>query len=433
MAWLLISSTRVYFYGMSGLKDSIPGSAGSGTLHDLIGQLNRLTPSSNYPSVWATVPSDSSTPLPMLRALMSAPRPEPAGIGSFLRGLTATAHQSSLAIPAPTSTPTMGLGSPLLRALAAAPLVSRPPLATPAPTIQWAYVIRRFNAILDYLNLTDSQLQDGNTKQAGVVECLNRHYWSLESKTANSQLIGSWGKTTQVWPPQDIDLLFILPSNVYWDFQRRSGNKQSQLLQDVRSVLADVGRYRNTEMRGDGQVVIVKFDSIWVEVVPAFRCSDGELIVCDTANGGRYKLTDPGAELATLDGSDARWHGNTRALTRMLKRWQDYRSVAGLKSFHFERLAIDFLASWPHADQDRFYYDWMMRDFFRYLLACVNKTFRMPGTGEIICFGSDWVGEAVRAFKYTTAACVYERENCEMQAGESWQQIFGAASPVRVA
>src|SRR5262249_17339879 len=96
------------------------------------------------------------------------------------------------------------------------------------------YVSERFGALLANVKLTDDQKNDGTTKHKGVRNCLNREYYNLSSDYANSILVGSWGKETRVRPPRDIDVLFVLPDDVYWRFQRRSGNKQSQLLQEVK-------------------------------------------------------------------------------------------------------------------------------------------------------------------------------------------------------
>jgi hypothetical protein len=127
--------------------------------------------------------------------------------------------------------------------------------------------------------------------------------------------------------------MFLLPSEVYHRFEQRTGNKQSQLLQEIRWVLSEEGKYQNTDIRGDGQVVVVNFNTIPVEVVPAFECTDGSLIICDTKNEGQYKTADPAAELKALNHSDAKWNGNTRALARVMKKWQQYREVKGLKAF----------------------------------------------------------------------------------------------------
>jgi hypothetical protein len=171
----------------------------------------------------------------------------------------------------------------------------------------WIYVRARFNRLLANLTITAAQSEDGETKEAGVRACLNRHYWGLSSETNNSLLIGSWGKKTRRRPSRDIDILFLLPPSVYRQFEQRTGNRQSQLLQEVKDVLART--YSQTSIRGDGQVVVVPFNTIMVEVSPGFRCQDGSVIICDTNDGGRYKTSTSEAEASDLAASDARWNG----------------------------------------------------------------------------------------------------------------------------
>jgi hypothetical protein len=189
-----------------------------------------------------------------------------------------------------------------------------------APVLRWLYVRRRFGRILSNISITDCQRQDGEKKQAGIRKCLNRYYWNEESETTNSFLIGSWGKGTLVRPPRDIDILFLLPAHVYWRFDNRKGNRQSQLLQEVKNVL--VQTYSQTTMRGDGQVIVVPFDTIKIEIAPAFRCQDGSIIICDTNDQGRYKTSTAEAEARDVAFYDSFSNGNTRALSRMIKQWQ---------------------------------------------------------------------------------------------------------------
>jgi Second Messenger Oligonucleotide or Dinucleotide Synthetase domain len=302
-------------------------------------------------------------------------------------------------------------------------------LGAPTPTVaRWRFVTRRFIQLLGNLAITEQQRADGDGKQAGIRACLNRHYWNTSSDTANSMFIGSWGKMTRVRPSRDIDLLFLLPPSVYHQFQQRSGNRQSQLLQELKDVLART--YSQTTMRGDGQVVVVPFNTMPVEIAPGFRCFDGSIIICDTNGGGRYKTLTAEAELADLNASDTRWNGNTRALTRMMKRWQRERNVP-LKSFHLERLAVEFLQVWPHSHQAD-YYDWMIRDFLAYLITRANGCIIMPGTGEFVWLGSDWLTRAQTAHRHAVSACDNERDSLEASGGWDWQEIFGSAVPVFV-
>jgi hypothetical protein len=184
-------------------------------------------------------------------------------------------------------------------------------------------------------------------------------------------------------------------------------------------------------MRGDGQVISIPFNTIPVELSPGFRCHDGTIIICDTNNGGRYKTSTAEIEERELIASDLKWNGNTRALAQMLKQWQREQN-APLKSFVLERLALHFLAQWSHSHQDVFYYDWMIRDFFAWLLQYVNGTITitMPTTREVIPLGSEWQVRAQRAHTNAVSACEHEYGNRGALAGEDWQKIFGAEIPV---
>ena len=88
---------------------------------------------------------------------------------------------------------------------------------------------------------------------------MNRHYYGTTSTTDHRVLVGSWGKGTEIRPPRDIDVLFELPPHIMVKFMLRSGNQQSQLLQEVKEVLAVTNP--NTGLRADGQVIVVPFGS----------------------------------------------------------------------------------------------------------------------------------------------------------------------------
>ena len=285
----------------------------------------------------------------------------------------------------------------------------------------------RFEALLENLKLTSEQTSDGDTKHKGVRSCLNRHYYSLNSETANRMLVGSWGKTTRVRPPRDIDVLFTLPFSVYQRFEQRPGNKQSQLLQEVKGILKS--SYPSTDISGDGQVVAVPFASYHVEVVPAIALQGGQFWICDTHDGGRYKTTDPVAEIAAVNASDAASKGNTRHLIRMMKCWQGYCTVP-MKSFWLELLAIDFMRTWPHAGHTSVYYDWMTRDFFAFLVTKAGWGVTVPGTQETIWLGDVWKSRAESALARASRACDNESQNYPCLAGEEWQKIFGTYVPM---
>jgi Second Messenger Oligonucleotide or Dinucleotide Synthetase domain len=297
-----------------------------------------------------------------------------------------------------------------------------------APPLRWIAVRQRFEQFHRNLLLTALQQVDGLTKRGGVVGCLNRHYYGVASKTDNSFLLGSWGKDTANRPPRDVDVYFVLPTHVYHRFQGRVWNRQSALLQEVKDILR--GTYPDTDMSGDGQVVVVRFESYSVEVVPAFLLTSGRYWICNTHDGGSYKETDPWAEVNYIGAVDKANNNNLRPLIRMLKAWQHWCSVP-IKSFELELLAADFLAQSPWRLYDFFWFDWITRDFFAYLYHKANSAIVVPGTFEVIFLGNAWQSRAESAYYRAGRACDHERDNRVEDAGEEWQKIFGFQIPRR--
>lgn len=297
----------------------------------------------------------------------------------------------------------------------------------PSGSWQWIAVEPRFAAFAENVLLTQAQFNDGLTKFGGVVRSLNAHYYGTPSATDNAFLVGSWGKGTMTRPPRDVDLYFVLPPHVHARFEQYMWNPQSALLQEVKDVLLET--FPATDLRGDGQVVCVNFASCGVEVVPAFRLTSGRYWICDTHDGGSYKVTDPHAETANLEKCDAGNNRNLRPMIRMLKSWQEQCSVP-IKSFVLELATAAFLSQSPWRQNSYFYYDWLFRDFFAYLRGRAGGFTVMPGTYEVIDFGREWLSRAETAYDRALKACDYERDNNVHLAGEEWQKIFGTKIPV---
>ena len=280
----------------------------------------------------------------------------------------------------------------------------------------------RFGTFLDNIRLTDIQTSNGKTSRESVCGALNANYYGLASGTANSRYVGSWDKYTRIRPPRDVDVLFQLPKSVYDRFQQRTGNKQSQLLQEVKSVL--LSRFPNTAIRGNGPVVVVPFKGFAVELLPAFLLENGRYWIPVTTNGGDYKTTDPTAEADKVKESNDKTNDNTRELVRMLKCWQDVCGVPA-KSFWLELLAIGFLDQWQYAGNSRTYYDWMARDFFAYMVSQSGSYVTVPGTYEIIWIRDAWKSRAESARYRAEKACEYEAKEMPNSALAEWQKIFG--------
>jgi hypothetical protein len=193
------------------------------------------------------------------------------------------------------------------------------------------------------------------------------------------------------------------------------------LLQEVKNVLQVT--YPQTSMRGDGQVVVVNFNTVMVEVLPCFELQDGRYYICDTNGGGSWTTANPVAEISAIENGDQASYGNLRNLIRMAKIWKRECNVP-LKSYVLEALARQFLAQSPYRQNSLFWYDWITRDFFIYLVSRANSWIAVPD-GNVVALGDDWKSRAESARDRALRACDHEVNDRIPEAGDEWQKIFG--------
>ena len=106
----------------------------------------------------------------------------------------------------------------------------------------------RFDAFLTNLRLTTTQ-QSAAHQQSPARPQLPKQVLLRQPLTPRSQHARRLlGKDTDIRPPRDVDVLFELPLSVYQRLQSVTGNRQSQLLQEVKSVLPR--EYPTTALRG---------------------------------------------------------------------------------------------------------------------------------------------------------------------------------------
>jgi hypothetical protein len=111
----------------------------------------------------------------------------------------------------------------------------------------------------------------------------------------------------------------------------------------------------------------------------------------------------------------------------MVKVWKYYCSVS-IKSLVIELIAVPFIYNWAYKGKSSTYYDWMLRDFFQYMVNMKNSYAVIPGIIEICWFGSSWESKAQSAYERAQKACGYESGNTETDnilANLEWQKIFG--------
>ena len=138
-----------------------------------------------------------------------------------------------------------------------------------------------------------------STRYKRITKAVNQTFWDSISETVHSFYVGSYGRGTAI-NTSDLDVLIELPDSEFEHFSSANGNGQSRLLQAVRNAL--LVTYPKTDIKGDGQVVVVQFsDDMKFEILPAFKNNtiwgwDGTYKYPDTHMGGNWMSTNPKAE-----------------------------------------------------------------------------------------------------------------------------------------
>jgi hypothetical protein len=215
-------------------------------------------------------------------------------------------------------------------------------------------------------NLLLTNMCDMTTTAGEIAKKLNNEYYNLDSeKNEHMYIVGSVGRNTAIKGSSDLDLIFDLPNEVFKKYDNYESKGQSALLQEVKKILKD--RYPKTDLRGDGQVVVIEFTNYTVELVPGFKQSDEKFKYPDTNDGGSWKKTDPLPEQTESINFNNDTNGNFFNACHMLRAWKNK------KGFKFGGLLIDTLTynffnsndSFKNIDFDS-YLD-MMKELFKYL------------------------------------------------------------------
>jgi len=251
------------------------------------------------------------------------------------------------------------------------------------------------------------QVQDGgtiSTRYRAITRRLNTDFWNTTSEISHSLYVGSYGRNTDIQGLSDLDMVFELPSYIYFQYDKYAGNGQSALLQDVRSSMQKT--YSTSSIGGDGQVVVVHFqDGIAFEVVPVFTNKAGSYTYPDSNGGGSWKTTNPRPEIEGIRTRNNTCNGNLFPLCRMMRSWKRKWDVP-IGGLLFDTLAYQFIGGWEYRDKSYLYYDWMCRDFFGFIKD-QNKEqiyWKAPGSGQYVYGKGLFQWKATRCYNISLEA-----------------------------
>jgi len=285
-----------------------------------------------------------------------------------------------------------------------------------------------FSSFDDAIRLLDDDMDTGLKRILDCVAPLATKYYPDDDVKLGEKitLIGSMAKDTGVKPLGDADVLFHLPVDTYLRFKNYAGNGQSALLQEVREQLKQ--RYPRTDIRGDGPVVVVKFnEEPAVELVPAVLDLSHDLFHADclvpvTRDGGTWEPVDYGAQWEEFTTWDAVVNGQLRRLMRYLKMWRKTTN-AQIKSIVLEAMAIEFIKTWDRERTSHNWDDWLVRDFLVYMVDNYVTTYYMPGIREPIDTGYGWYSAARQSREDAKTACGFKPE--EFSYRYYWRKVLG--------
>ena len=270
-----------------------------------------------------------------------------------------------------------------------------------------------------------------SNRYMAITRRLNLDFWNTNSETSHSLYVGSYGRNTAIAGFSDLDMIFELPSSLYYQYDNHIGNGQSALLQEVRNSMQKT--YPSSSIGGDGQVVAVKFqDGITFEVVPVFLNKAGKYTYPNSNNGGSWKITNPRPEIEAIRTRNNVCNGNLIPLSRMMRAWKREWNVP-IGGLLIDTLAYQFIIDWEYKDKSYLYYHFMCRDFFRFMKN-QNKDqayWRAPGSGQYV-YGKDlFQWKATRCYNISLEAIEHESASPkrEWSAKKKWMEIFGNSFP----
>ena len=278
------------------------------------------------------------------------------------------------------------------------------------------------------------QVRDGgtiSTRYKAITRRLNTDFWNTTSDTSHSLYVGSYGRNTAIQGFSDLDMVFELPASLYYQYDAYTGNGQSALLQTVRASMQKT--YSTSSIGADGQVIVVNFqDGITFEVVPVFTNKAGSYTFPDSNSGGNWRTTNPKPEIKAIRDRNAACSYNLIPLCRMMRSWKRKWGVP-IGGLLVDTLAYQFIENYEYRDKSYLYYDFMCRDFFKWMSDqnTEQEYWKAPGSGQYVYGKGLFQYKAKRCYNIAVEAIEHETASPkrEWSAKQKWREIFGPAFP----
>ncbi len=283
---------------------------------------------------------------------------------------------------------------------------------------------KTFSNLYTTIHLDNTSDYDSAIKN--ITKKLNESYYAdtidnFDKEIEHCYVVGSIGRGTAIKQVSDVDMLFVLPKEVFERFDQYANNGQSALLQDVKGYLVE--RYPRTEIKGDGQAVVISFDRFSIDLVPAFSELDGSFKYADSNNGGFWKNTNPLPEQKESKNINIETNNNFIVLSNFTRLWKDN------TGFVFGGLLIDTLVHSFFKNNPQFY-SYGFSDFHEIIIAFLEFLSKKTEDSKYYALGSfqEITDKGKGAFIKESANYLKsfaEADNDELKIETVYQAMFG--------
>lgn len=229
-----------------------------------------------------------------------------------------------------------------------------------------------FSQFATNLNITNRQENVVSTCRTNVVKTIGEKV-SLHTDQP-SILIGSYDRDTitRYLKDGDVDVMVVLHYGKNKEWDNKDGVRKA--LDRFKAILADA--YPNTSCSIDRNCVIMKLSEFRLDVVPAFRFTEGHYTIPDTYRGAWLK-TDPAAFSQEVTRINKVMGGDFVPLIKMIKGWNQQFNTP-LRGFHLECIMVNRYKSYTQS----YTFDSMVKVFFSELSSYLRGATYDPITGD---------------------------------------------------
>lgn len=211
-----------------------------------------------------------------------------------------------------------------------------------------------------------------------ITRKLNKNYYNMISEKEKIVIAGSHGRKTATDNISDLDVLYELPERKYIQYKNHSSNGPSKLLQEVKKILDST--YPKTKVRGDGQVVVLEFSKILLELCPVFKNPDNTFTYPD-ANGAKWKNTNPLAEIMETEKFNEQIEGHHYNLSKILRAWKINNGV-NVGGLAIDTLCYNFLKNKTMAELSYSNYLYLLKEIFKEWSEISTEIKHWPALGS---------------------------------------------------